>query len=272
MGAISLKNTGGEKYAVVASDRMVTLSLPSVEWEQNVPKTIKVADNCVVSTAGSAIAFTNILRLAQPEIDKLVMPRKIPEIVEIIRKCYEDVIKDKLEEDILAKIGLSLQEFYEGNQTISPQIINLTVDAMAKYNYNLVILVAGVDDHGPHVYRIDNPGKVDPFDAIGYCAIGSGDIHAVSAFIANDYDPNLDLNHIAAMTYEAKKRSEKAQGVGEESDLYIICNNRVVKIADEVIQKLDKIYLKREEQEKKAVADIQSEIAKLDMEKIEKEG
>lgn len=271
VGSISLKNNGGEQYAIVASDRMVTLSLPSVEWEQNIPKTMKIAENCVVSTAGSAIAFTGILRIAKPEIDKLANPKRIYDIVEIIRKSYEEVRKKKMEEDILGKIGLSLKDFYAGNQVISPQIVNLTVDAMAKYNYNLIILVAGVDDSGPHIFRIDNPGRADPFDSIGYCAIGSGDLHAISTFIANDYDPNLDLDHIAAMTYEAKKRSEKAQGVGEESDLYIICNNRVVKMPDDVIKKLDEIYLKREQQEKKAVADIQSEIEKLNIQKIEKE-
>jgi 20S proteasome alpha/beta subunit len=177
-----------------------------------------------------------------------------------------------MEEEIFSKIGLNLKEFYEKNQAISPQIVNLIIDAMAKYNYGLTILIAGVDDLGPHLFRIDNPAKVDTYDAIGHCAIGSGDVHAISTFIANDYDPNLDLNHVAAMTYEAKKRSEKAQGVGVESDLYIVCNNRVVKMPDYVIKKLDQIYSKREERERQAVADIQSEIEKLDIEKIEKEG
>jgi len=271
VAAISAKNTNGEKYAIVASDRMVTLSLPSIEWEQNVSKTIKISDNCVAATAGSAIAFTEVLRNAKPQIEKLAN-NDIHAIVEIIRQNYQVQRMKKVEEEILAKIGLTLKNFYEANQVLSPQIVQTVIDAMAKFNYGLTILVAGVDNSGPHVYRIDNPAKADCFDAIGYCAIGSGDLHSLTTFIANDYDPNLDLNHICAMTFESKKRSEKAQGVGTKSDLFIICNQRVVRMPSSIIEKLDQIYSKREEQERKAVTAIQEEIEKLDVVKIEKDG
>lgn len=264
MGAISLNSKATEKYAIVASDRMVTLTLPSIEWEQKLPKTIKVTNNCVAATAGSALAFTNVLKIARPQLEGL---HDIGDIVETLRKAYADVRNKKLDEDILGKIGLTMQDYYDRNQSLSQQIVAQVVDAMAKYNYNLSILVTGVDDKGAHIYRIDNPGRAEPFDAVGYCAVGSGELHALSTFIANDYDPYLDLNHVAAMTYEAKKRSEKAQGVGEQSDLFIICNNKIVKLPDDMIKKLDVVYLKRLEQEKKAVADIQSEIEKLDIDK-----
>ncbi|MCV0398364.1 MAG: hypothetical protein K5785_00050 [Nitrosarchaeum sp.] len=271
VGAISKNSNAAEQYALVASDRMVTLSLPSIEWEQNVSKTLPISDNCVAATAGSAIAFTEILRNAKPKINGL-KKKNIAEIVDIIRQEYNEARLKKIEEDILSKIGLTLKTFYEGNQVISPQIVQTVMDAMAKFNYGLSILIAGVDDSGAHIYRIDNPARADCFDSIGYCAIGSGDLHALTTFIANDYDPNLDLNHVCAMTYESKKRSEKAQGVGEKSDLYIICDSRVVKMPSDAIEKLDSIYLMRAEQEKKVVADIQNEIEKLDIEKIEKNG
>lgn len=171
VGSISRNDDGREQYAVVSSDRMATLSLPSIEWEQNLPKTTKISENCVVSTAGSAIAFSSILRMAQPEIDKKG-DVDIATVVEILRKSYERVRKKKLEEEITSKIGLSLAEFYSNQGSISPQIIGKVFDAMAKYDYNLELLVAGVDDEGPHIYRISNPGRADCFDSIGYHAIG----------------------------------------------------------------------------------------------------
>jgi hypothetical protein len=111
---------------------------------------------------------------------------------------------------------------------------------------------------------------METFDAIGYCAIGTGELHAISTFVANEYTPTLDLNHVVALTYEAKRRSEKAQGVGEKSDIYIICQDKITKFMQSEIDKLDEIYDKRSEQEKKAVSEIEELIRKLDVASLNK--
>ena len=49
-----------KKFAVVASDRMVTISIPSTEFEQNVSKTVSVTDSCLVSAAGNALGYSPI--------------------------------------------------------------------------------------------------------------------------------------------------------------------------------------------------------------------
>jgi 20S proteasome alpha/beta subunit len=133
------------------------------------------------------------------------------------------------------------------------------------YGYGLSLLIAGVDSSGAHIYRIDNPGRMEIFDTIGHCSIGSGQLHAISTFVANDYTYDLDLNHVVALTYEAKKRSEKAQGVGEQSDIYIVCRDGNTKLPQETISQLEKIYNKRSQQEKRAVAEIEEQIRGLDM-------
>lgn len=107
------------------------------------------------------------------------------------------------------------------------------------------------------------------FDATGNCAVGSGELHAISTFVANDYTPNLDLNHVVALTYEAKKRSEKAQGVGEQTDICIVCKDRTITLPQNMIAKLDTIYNKRSEQEKKAVSDIEQLVKDLNVSSID---
>jgi hypothetical protein len=47
----------GRDYVVVASDRVVTLIVPSTEYEQALSKTLLLTNNCVASTAGSALAM-----------------------------------------------------------------------------------------------------------------------------------------------------------------------------------------------------------------------
>lgn len=259
----------GKEHVVVASDRMVTLSLPSTEFEQNLPKTIIVADNCVAATAGSALAFTPILEQARMILAQEKSSPNIHKIADTIRQCYITARNAKLEQDILAKIGLNLQAFYQANRTFAPEIIANVIQAMNQYDYGLSVIVAGVDASGPHIYRIDDPGRIESFDSIGHCSVGSGELHSISTFIANDYDPNLDLDHVVAMVYDAKKRAEKAQGVGEETDLYIICNNSTVKLTDEKISKLNEIHNKKTEQEKKTVADLEELVKNLGIRSVE---
>ena len=134
---------------------------------------------------------------------------------------------------------------------------------MSQYNYGLSLLLAGVDNTGAHVYRLDNPGRMEVYDSLGYCAVGSGELHAISTFVANDYRHDLDLDHVLALTYEAKRRSEKAQGVGEKSDIYIVTKDNCLKLSDEEIKKLDNIYNMKSEQEKKAVKEIEDKIKEL---------
>jgi len=259
----------GKEHVMVASDRMVTLNFPSTEFEQNASKTVSVTVNCVAATAGSALAFTPILEQAQSTLQQDKSPPNIQRIAEVIRQCYIVARNAKLEQDILAKIGLNMQTFYQANRTFAPEIVANVVQAMNQYNLNLSIIVAGVDTSGPHIYRIDDPGRIESFDSIGHCSVGSGELHAISTFIANDYDLNLDLDHVIAMVYDAKKRSEKAQGVGEETDLYVICNDRTVKLNDATIQKLNEIHNKKTEQEKKVVADLEELVKKLDIRSLD---
>ena len=65
---ICIAAKSNEDYVVVASDRMVTLSLPSTEFEQGISKTLEITNNCVACTAGSALAYTPIYNLAKIEI------------------------------------------------------------------------------------------------------------------------------------------------------------------------------------------------------------
>lgn len=112
VGAISVNVKARERYAVVASDRMVTLNLPSIEFEQKVSKTIEITPNCVVSTAGFALAFSDILNKTRRTLDVLIT-REISTIVEALRQAYVEVRNQKMEGSILSRIGLTLKEFHE---------------------------------------------------------------------------------------------------------------------------------------------------------------
>jgi 20S proteasome alpha/beta subunit len=255
-----------KKYVVVATDKMLTLTLPSIEYEADYPKTIEVTPNCIATTAGSAIAYTPIFHEVRGELVKQAS-NDVARIAELTRIAYGNVRNNKLSEEILSTYGLNLQAFYQINTSINANLMAIILQRMQQYNYGLWIMMAGVDEAGGHIHRIENPSIKNCFDAIGYHAIGSGDIHAVDTFIANNYEvKNTTLQRGLALTYEAKKRSEKAQGVGEQTDMYVVSKEKTWHLPEEAITKLDEVYRKRVEQEKKVFLDMEQMISSLDIE------
>lgn len=259
-----------DNHAVVISDRMITLAVPSTEFEQNMSKTIELTNNCVVSSAGNALGFVPICEEALHIIKQNENALSIQNIAEIVKTAYTNARNVKLEQEVLARMGLTLQDFYTKSRSLAPEIVANLTQAMQQYNYRVSVLIAGVDEGGAHIYRIDDPGRIESYDTIGHCAIGSGDLHAVSTFIGNDYDPKLDLDHIVAMTYEVKRKSEKAQRVGEETDLYVICNNGIIKLPEDKIKQLAEIFDKKTDQEKESLAKLEGLVKKLNIQELDK--
>lgn len=253
-----------KKYVIVAADRMITVTLPNIEYEQTTPKIIQITNNCVAATAGSALAYTPIFREAKAEIEKASVT-DIGQIVEHTKSAYTKMRNKKLEEQVLASIGLNLNSFYQMNQVLQPGIAQALLANISKFNYALWILVGGVDDNGGHIYRMENPGRYECFDVIGFHAIGSGEHHAISTFIGNDFESWIDLRHGLAITFEAKKRSERATGVGPQTDICIVEKDKVTQLPEQMIAELEKTYQEKIKSEKKACADVDTLINALDL-------
>ena len=254
------------KYIVVATDRMLTVNPPNIEVEGDYVKTVEITKNCVAATSGSALAFTPLLREVKAEIMRQ-STTDIEQIVNLIRSAYFRVRNRKLEEEILFPMGLTLKDYYANQQGLAPSVVSLAVQNMMKYNYNLWILVAGVDEKGPHLTRLENPGKTFNYDTIGYLAIGSGEIHAVSTFIASGYGLKATLQRGLAVAFEAKKRSEKAPGVGELTDMYVVTKEGATHLPEEAIVELNGMYEKRLQSEEKVVSEVEAMVAKMGLEK-----
>ena len=67
-----------------------------------------------------------------------------------------------------------------------------------------------------------------------------------------------------AITFEAKKRSEKATGVGKLTDIVIISEKGHKRLSDAEIAQLEKIYEARIQIEKKVVKELEEKIVGLD--------
>jgi len=265
IAAISDTNSGKNKV-VLASDRMITMRMPPQEFEHGTPKMEMISNTCAVLTAGSALAQVDLCRAVRSEIGVLVAPT-ISQIVDKIKECFVKERQRRVEEYILRPRGFNLRNFYSVlAKELPPQIsVSIDSDIMSYKDFNLEILIAGVDREGGHIYEVGNPGTSECFDRIGYDAIGSGEYHALRTFIVNDYTSSVTLKKALYYVYEAKKWSENAPGVGKAIDMYIIDEHGINTLSAENIKALENIYQTKTTMEKSQEAEIIGMIEKIEI-------
>jgi hypothetical protein len=83
-------------------------------------------------------------------------------------------------------------------------------------------IFAGLDTSGAHIYSVRYDGILNCHDAVGFAAIGAGARHASSQFMLAKHGLTKPLADTLRLTYFAKKRSEVAPGVGEQTDMCLI--------------------------------------------------
>jgi len=194
---------------ILASDRMLTIEA-LIEFEHPTNKTEKLSSNCCALSAGNALPIVEIFQNTKSNL-KHRTSLSIKEIAEEVKINYIKQRAKKLEElYILPRQLKSIENFYEIIETL-PSDISLQIDKyIENLDFELDILIGGVDEYGPQIYFISNPGAIDRFDSIGYCAIGSGDLHATLTFISYNYNTRMDLKEALYILYDAKKISENA--------------------------------------------------------------
>jgi len=230
---------------VVASDRMITATYPPVEFEHGMPKLEVICSSCIVLTAGDALAHADICRAVREIVVGLSHP-KAAAITEHVRTTYVTERQKVINQRFLEPRGWTLEDFYEKYARVIHPDLMLTVDRqISTYDYGLEIIVAGVDSDEAHIYGIRHPGEADCYDALGYHAIGIGDLHAISSLITNKCIPSVSRKMAVYLTYEAKKSAENAPGVGQETDMVIVSKDGQYPLSSENLTLLDKIHEER---------------------------
>lgn len=250
---------------ILVSDRMVTVNPPPIEFENDVPKYEPITPKCISLFAGNALVQREVTDQLNDELKKLGKePGTIQEICDTLRKVYVNIRLQKNETRILSPRGLNLQTFYQGVKGLLPEWVLQVDDAFTKGKLGVDILLSGVDDKA-HIFQIKDPGESDCFDSIGFAAVGSGNMHAFSAFTLYKYSPNFHLSKALYLCYLAKKSSERAPGVGSETDMVIIDSKGTYKLTTDELEVLEKVY----KGENKLDIKEQEELSKITGEKIE---
>ena len=230
---------------VVAADRMVTASHPSIEFEHGLSKIDVLTNTCVMLSAGDALAHADIARQSTGQLGRLERPA-VAEIAEAVRKSYIGQRKKRIEELFLEPRGWDFDHFYQQHARVLPTDLVLTLDnQISTFDYGVTMIIAGTDLTEGHIYGLRHPGQVECYDALGYYAIGIGAEHALASLIRNGCTPHTAPEAALYYVYEAKRAAESAPGVGKDTDLAIIRSDGSQQLDNGVLERLDEIHKQR---------------------------
>lgn len=211
--------------AVLVSDRMVTAHFPiGYEFEHDeTTKMIKMGEALDVYSllAGDVLLGTEIINAAREHIE-LQEISSATMIAEMVRVAYQQKRLARVVKSELEPRGLSLQEYYNSQQRLLPQIVQVMDQALRQTDIGVEIIVAGPSGSQCSIHTIMNPGVDSDNSSIGYSAIGSGAPHAIYSLIEALYKPSLSKERVKEIVESAKKRSEVAPGVGSRTQFRII--------------------------------------------------
>ena len=164
-------------------------------------------------TAGDALRDTDLIRDAGEEISSLKQPG-VREIAAAVEECFMQHRQALAEKLVLRRVGLDYTTFLEQQQNLADSLVLGLSSEYGAIELGVELLVVGVDSSGAHIYNISDPGTAECFDSIGYAVIGSGQPHAEGFLNEADYSPGISLTRGIWLAYVAKRRSERAPGVG----------------------------------------------------------
>lgn len=254
------------RYAVVASDRMLTNPILSVEFEHDEPKYEILSNTCVALTAGEALPPTELCREVILRVSRLTSPR-INKISDTLCEEFRKYKKKRIEEKYFKPRGFNtIEEYLRLQRGLNDNVVLRLERAIESEKLGISFLVVGVDNEGAHIYEVSDPGHAECFDRVGFHAIGSGLPHAIAIFISYNFTPNISLRNALYVTYEAKKHAERAPGVGKvATDIAIITDKGIEFIKEDTLDSLEKIYRRKTSLEIRNIKKIEKMIENIDL-------
>ena len=232
----------GAPMIVGASDRMITYAEDSgsgpatdIEYEQQTPKVFQLDTSCVALISDDLALGMALAAKARSDVHATrrrmevgrdpIMGIPFTEIG-ALAEVYATVIREhceaKREWEILHPLFLDRVSWVAQQKELSPFIVRSVATALRECNSGVETIIAGVDLTGAHVYTVNADGHVACHDAHGFAAIGNGGWHAESEFMVARYSGDWRFDRAAFLVYGAKKRSERASGVGPATDMFVV--------------------------------------------------
>lgn len=249
IGAICEEDNEASKV-VVAADRMVTRGGESPkEFEHTNSKLQKYTDfdqiNAITLGAGVSSLIDefnenleSILSIQEEDITQELF-------VECARSAYRNTIDQRINHSMLETYGVKANDLI-GNDNISDDMAMAIMqdidDKRSQLRNNLQVIVTGVAEGESFLSVIAN-GAASNLKSTSFTAVGSGKEPAESAFIHSEYDSSCNVDEALLHVFEAKKRAEEAQGVGDEkTDLGVVYEGGYYEVEGDDLEEIENTF------------------------------
>jgi hypothetical protein len=209
-----------------AADRMVTVG--DIEMESPASKIFMLTNAIVVMPSDEDAALhTQILNDTHRAASEAIAsnPTRWPLVSEVVEMyiAARNSMRVKLaERTFLTPLGLTHDTFHDKMFFLEASLVARIAEDLVNYKLpRLSVIIAGQDPLGSHIYEIHD-GESGCFNTIGYAAIGAGARHARAHFMLAGQSGGMSPTETLWNTYMAKKRSEVAPGVGEQTNIGMI--------------------------------------------------
>jgi len=245
-----------EQIVMGIADRMLT-SRGDVEFE---PRTAKIyacgfnqqpARISFLSADDTDLAF-DLAKQTHQELMKRTGEISVRDAAFVYGQKFAILRRERAEVRYLTPLGLDAASLVAKQRQMNPGL----VDQMQNEELAVESLVVGVDDDGPHIYHVYDPGTVVCRDRSAFWAIGLGGRHFENQFMSLGYDCHWSMQDATLLMYTAKRKAELAPGVGRATDMFHIGKTRGMIGADpEVLGAVDEHYRYFEERVKEQRAE-----------------
>jgi hypothetical protein len=220
-----------------------------VEFEPPQPKLWPVTSSIAAMIAGDASLQMEILYLLRDQVTVALQAKpkewlNVRDVADWYYQHYLDIKALRAEREILAPLGLDRESFISKQAQMQSSLVTRLAGELLNFTMpDIEVIIAGVDNSGPHIYVADNRG-VTVRDSVGFAAIGIGYWHANSQFMFAGHARAKPMPEVLFLTYSAKRRAEVAPGVGEGTDMFMIgaALGTYFQIGDHVTEALKGIY------------------------------
>lgn len=242
-----------EPYVVVVADRLTTRQggVP-IEAEHTRSKIEEYTEvpNISAATLGAADMdyFDDFNQKLRRKLGtRLEDDEEVPlgDFVDIAKEAYSETINDRINSQVLSTWGLTVEELPAADiqESARNKLMSKVEEHRRRIVQNLVVLLAGIADGDPFIYKIVN-GDAHPKNNASYAAIGSGKESAFWVLGQSEYDAKCSRESCILTVYEARKQAENLSGVGDEkTDIGVITStDGLTQIPSEIIDSLEGHY------------------------------
>jgi hypothetical protein len=119
---------------IMVGDRMLTVDSLNIEFEYPKTKLVQLTKNCVIATAGNALAITELQDIVRQKLKTIKHTPQIHDIAVALKETYISLRGRDIEDNILKPIGINtLETFYQSQQNMNPGISLDLLKKIRKY-------------------------------------------------------------------------------------------------------------------------------------------